>query len=87
MFGKETKTSKQKALEYFETQVQYMNGNGALAWLRGGLELAQEIGLLTENEVEKIDSKGKAKYEANQKAIKEEKERIAAERKAAKNKT
>lgn len=73
---------RREALNYFNIQVEHMNGSGALAWLRGGLELAQEIGILSSKEVAQIDRVGSARYEANQKAIREEKERIVAERKA-----
>lgn len=73
---------RQKALQYFDIQVKNMYGSGALGWLRGGLELAQEIGLLSAQDVERIDSKGKAAFDANQKAQREEKERLIAIRKA-----
>lgn len=73
---------KRKTLNYFDIQVNNMNGSGALAWLRGALELAQEVGILTANEAAQIDSKGLEKYEAKQKAAKEERERLLAERKA-----
>lgn len=71
-----------KARLYFAKQVKYMNGSGALAWLRGGLELAQEAGILTAQEIEYFDTQGKEKYEANLKAIREEKDRVLAQRKA-----
>lgn len=71
-----------KTMAHFNNQLNNMNGSGALAWLRGGLELAQELGILSAQEVEQIDSKGKARFEAKQQAIREEKERLSAERKA-----
>ena len=73
---------RQQAINYFYEQINNMNGSGALAWLRGGLELAQWIGLLTAEEAAWFDSVGAANFEAKQKAIREEKERIAAQRKA-----
>ena len=73
---------KRKALEYFDIQVKNMYGSGALTWLRGGLELAQETGILTAKEVEQIDTIGKEKWEANLKAQREAKEKVLAERKA-----
>ena len=85
LFNTEAKVKaeyKQKALAYFNIQVKNMYGSGALGWLRGGLELAQEIGLLSAKEVAEIDSLGKSNFEANQKAQREEKERVLAERKA-----
>lgn len=73
---------RQKALSYFNVEVNNMNGSGALAWLRGGLELAEKAGILTAAEIAEIDSKGKANFEAKQKAQREAKERILEERKA-----
>lgn len=72
---------RRNALKYFDTQVKNMYGSGALAWLRGGLEMAQETGILSAKDVAQIDSIGKANFEANQKARREEKAKAAKESK------
>ena len=73
---------RRKALEYFDIQVKNMYGKGALTWLRGGLQVAQELGILTATEIDRIDKIGSANFDAILKAEKEEKARVIAQHQA-----
>ena len=89
MFGSKKQTEaaikteyRSKTLQCLINQLNNFNGSGALAWLNGSIELAEELELITTSEANQFINEGKRKHEAAQAAKKAAAEALAAERKA-----
>lgn len=77
---------RKKALNYFNSHLHTYEGNGALAWFSGAVELAEELGIISYEEAKAIGESGAKRYEkilAKRKAeMDKEKEQRKAERAA-----